>query len=252
MATDLILHNPKYDARLVKYEVLEALPNPVPLGRVHKPVPHARLVDALRREIANRGHQITREQFALSRSGAALFGMMNLSGSSDNSRSWAFGFRNATDQTFGITGVAGASVFVCDNMALRGSTFAVQRKNTTRLDLGDAIASGFDKFLTQVREFEVEILALAAAELSNNVAKRIIYDAFAGGIAPSRLFDDVDQFYFRPTTEQPECRERTLWGLHNAFTRAFRDLTPVRRMSASVALGAHFTKALAGREVVRG
>ena len=38
-------------------------------------------------------------------------------------------------------------VMGCDNLALSGQIFAFKRKNTTGLDLGHAIATGFDRFL---------------------------------------------------------------------------------------------------------
>jgi hypothetical protein len=245
MSSTLAIHNPKFEAKLVPFDTLAALPQPQALGPHHKPVPHARLVDAFREEIVRREYRIVREQYALGKNGAALFGVIDLTDDrqeGERTRSLALGFRNATDTSLGIRAVAGAHVFVCDNLALSGSTFAIARKNTTGLDLKDAVNLGFDKFLAQQILFEASIARQAATDITDNIAKRIIYDAFAGGIAPSRLFDDVDRFYFKPTADTPETYERTLWGLQNAFTRSFRDLTPQRRLGASVALGAHFEK----------
>jgi hypothetical protein len=243
MASDLILHNPKFESKLASYNEIAALPLPVALGRHHKPVPHARLIDGLRQEIAIRGYAIEREQFALGAKGNALFGIINLQGT-NTQRALALGFRNAVDTSMAIRAVAGVSVFVCDNLALSGSEFAIQRKNTTGLDLADAIARGFDKFLQHATAYDLEIARLQAKQIRDVVAKQIIYDAFAAGVVPSRLFDDVDEFYFRPTqANTPETLERTLWGLHNAFTRAMRDLTPVRRFGATVALGRLFSQA---------
>ena len=50
----------------------------------------------------------------------------------------------------------------------------------------------------------------------------------------------MSRFYFHPTTDQPDCQPRTEWGLHNAFTRAMRDLTPLRQFGATQGLGRAF------------
>jgi len=255
MAGTLALHNPKFAAKLTPYDVLASLPIPAPMGPHHKPVPHVTLIDGIREEIARRGYGIERETFALSAKGHALFGVMDLrSDRTTTERGISFGFRNSTDMSLGIRGVAGTTVFVCDNLALSGSTFAINRKNTTGLDLGAALVVGFDRFVVQGETLDVEINRLSATVVDDQTAKTIVYDALRAEVIPSRLFDDVDRFYFDPVKYQaPECEPRTLWGLHNAFTRAMRDLTPVRRFGAAVSLGRLFGMAAgqdAGDDVI--
>lgn len=245
--------HPKFDSRLTPYAELAQLPDPQALGRLHKPVPHAVLVDAIHQETARRGYTIAREQLALSKTNAALFGVLDLvptqSGAYaldvDPRRGVAFGFRNATDQQFGIRAVAGTRVFVCDNLALSGDLIAISRKNTTRLDLGDAIALGFDKFAAHVGALEIQVARLEQTTIEDGQAKRIVYDLFAARILPIRLFDDVNRFYFTPTDQTPDTQPRSLWGLHNACTRALRDLSPMRGFQASAALGKAFDLATA-------
>lgn len=250
----LMLHSQKHNAKLVPYHVLAAQPEPIPMGPFHKPVGHGRLIDAFRNEIVNRGYAIDREQFALSAKGQALFGVIDLKPNvPDAQRCLSLGFRNSTDMSMAIQAVAGTTVFVCDNMALSGSMFAIHRKNTTGLDLGDAVARGFDKFLQHANVLEIEVARLQATTITDGQAKQTIYDVFAAKIIPARLFDDVDTYYFKPTNATPDTQDRTLWGLHNAFTRAMRDLTPVRRFGATVGLGRAFgleeAKPVAGKRL---
>lgn len=241
MASNLALHNPKFAAKLATFDQLRGLPEPQALGPMHKPVAHYRLIEAFRAEILKRGMAIARETFALAAKGHALFGVIDLATTvADATRCLSLGFRNSVDMSLGIQAVAGASVFVCDNLALAGSMFALKRKNTTGLDLGDAVAGGFDKFLTQGQALEVEFARLQATGITDERAKQLIYEAFADKIVPVRLFDDVDAYYFRPGDDMIDCQPRTLWGLHNAFTRSMRDLSPVRRFAATVDLGKHF------------
>jgi len=240
----LVAHSPKFNSKLVNIDALRALPEPQALGARHKPVPHAALVDAIHNEIALRGYEVKREQLALGKDGAALFGVIDLQPSTAlavrDDRGQSFGFRNATDQSMSIQAVAGSRVFVCDNLALSGSMFAMKRKNSTRLDLSDAVATGFDKFAIHIQTLEVQIERLSGTKLSDARAKIVAYDVFASGIVPIRLFDDVARNYFQPKDDWTDVTPRTLFGLHNAFTRAIRDLNPTREFSVSVALGKRF------------
>jgi hypothetical protein len=76
--------------------------------------------------------------------------------------------------------------------------------------------------------------------LSDLDAKAFVYDAFAEGVAPVRLFDDVHRNYFAPTAEMTDCVPRTKYGLHNAFTRAIKALQPSPAFQATTALGKMF------------
>jgi hypothetical protein len=257
MSSTLSAHSPKFESKLVTLEQLRALPEPQALGRMHKPVAHVALVDGIRREIHNRGYMVKRQELALAANQHALFGVMDLVPADDlanivgnQERGLSFGFRNAVDQSMAIKAVAGARVFVCDNLALSGDMFALERKNTTGLDLGDALAGGFDRFLEHAQILEVQVMRLVSSPLSDGKAKETIFDIFAARIVPVRLFDDVERFYFRPTDETPDCQPRSLWGLHNAFTRAMKDLSPVRGFRANVALGNAFGIKADGGEII--
>jgi hypothetical protein len=235
----LMLHSPKFQSKLTTLEALRALPAPLALGANHKPVPHAVLVDGLLNEVERRGYEVLNTQLALGHGVDALFGIINLAGPNAE-RSTALGFRNSVDRSMGIQGVAGATVFVCDNMSLSGSVFAFKRKNTTGLDFGAMVNNGFDRFLQHAQAFDVQIARLQGIALSADKAKAVIYDAFAASIVPVRLFDDVNRFYFdAPDDTVPEiaANRGNVWGVHNAFTRAMKDLSPVRQFGATVALG---------------
>lgn len=269
MSSSLSASSPKFQSQLASLDTLRNLPLPQSLGQRHKPVPHPVLVDAIHAEIERRGYSVGREQLALGKKGAALFGVTDLvptvpvvsaEGAAltievpdivstelaatglvkHDDRGLSFGFRNSTDMSMAIKAVAGARVFVCDNLTMSGEMFAISRKNTTGLDLHEAVARGFDKFLKHASILDLQIERLQGTLLSDGEAKQVAYDVFAAGVVPVRLFDDVERFYFHPAEDQTDCAPRSLWGLHNAFTRAMQDLTPVRLFSASVALGQQF------------
>ncbi len=76
--------------------------------------------------------------------------------------------------------------------------------------------------------------------MTDTRAKEVIYDAVAQDVVPARLLPKIHGFYFRPTDERPDCQPRTLWGLHNAFTRALQELKEARAWKASSDLGRLF------------
>lgn len=244
MSSNLMLHNAKFASKLTTLDALRNLPEPLPMGARHHPIPHAVLVDSVVSEAVTRGYQVTRQQLALAANGHALFGVFDLApvqqGLIVAERNLSFGLRNSTNQDMGLSGVAGGHVTVCDNLLLSGSTFAFKTKNYTGLDLGNVIATGYDKFAQHTAQLELQITRLTDETLSDEAAKVIVYNVFAARVVPSRLFDDVNRYYFSPTDEQTDCTPRSKWGLYNAFTRAMRDLTPVRLFGATIGLSRSF------------
>lgn len=239
----LIAHNPRFESKLVTLEQLKALPEPEPLGLRHKPVPHAQLVEGILAEVERRELVPVRTQLALGAKGHALFGVMDLQKvgvEATGERGVSFGFRSSTNSSLAIKAVAGTRVFVCDNLALSGDMIAFLKKSTIGLDFKDMIAHGFDQFAEHVTVMDLHIAELGATALSDGEAKQRIFDVFNAGIMPVRLFDDVARIYFQPTEDMTDVQPRTLWGLHNAFTRAARDLGPGRLFNATVQLGRMF------------
>lgn len=245
MSSTLMTHSSRFQSQITSLAALQAMPEPIPMGPMHKPVAHAALVDAIHAQVDQRGFRIVKEQLALGAKGAALFGVIDMAPVQGDlvvsaERGMSFGFRNSTDQSMAIQGVAGTRVTVCDNLMLSGDLFAIQRKNTSGLDLMKAMVEAFEKFLKHSSTLDIEIMRLQATVVADAVAKEVIFDAFNQGVVPVKLFDDVSRFYFKATDETPDCTPRSLWGLHNSFTRAMKELSPVRSFAATVALGKLF------------
>lgn len=248
MASTLCVHSGKVQAKHVTYDALKALPEPAVLGPHHKPVPHHVLIDGFRQEAAARNLVITREQFALGAKEAALFGVMDFEVATSQAlvpvesgpSGLSLGFRSANDLSLAIRAVAGARVFVCDNLALSGDMFAISRKHTNGLDLAAAIAAGFQKFVAQAANLAVQIQSLNEGVLTDTDAKVAIFELFHQGVLPVKLFADVNTFYFEQSDERPDCLPRTAWGLHSAVTRAIKSLKPVPAFQRTVAVGKFF------------
>ena len=76
--------------------------------------------------------------------------------------------------------------------------------------------------------------------MSDDQAKVQIVDAFRQEILPVRYFKAVAESYFTPEPDMTDVMPRTLWGLHNAFTRCIRQMAPAPAFEATTELGKFF------------
>lgn len=219
-------------SRLVTRAELETIPMPVALGAIHKPIPHFELVRTLAEVIEAHDLKITREQYAVQDSssrgvpvpGALLFGVFEVSSSglmrwSREGMSFALGFRSGNNLKMTLQLAAGVRVFVCDNLAFNGDLVALQKRHTIGLDLRAEIVRGVERYLVQQIKAVDQIDRATAIKLGDARAKEIIYDTFLRGVLPLRFLPEVHANFFEPAPEWTDCHGRTLWGLHNAFTR---------------------------------
>lgn len=211
----------------VPYDALLAVETPAALSASHTIIPHATFVDQVKDMLTHRQIGVVKEEYALARDGARMFGMMTLDIARDGV-SLVMGVRNSHDKSFSLGLVAGFRVFVCDNLAFHGDFQPLAKKHSKHLlrDLPDAIDLGIGRVSRHFPEIMGKIDGWKESQLTESDAKAIIYRAFVMGEldAPERLAKDVHQHYFNPPHE--EFAPRNLWSLQNAFTEAFKDLDP--------------------------
>src|SRR5262249_7532561 len=152
----------------------------------------------------------------------------------------SLGIRTANDRSLALEIAVGVRVFVCDNLAFSGDLIALKRKHTARFDLNADISRAVDRYQTHLLALQQQIAGLQAARLSDLQAKALLVDAFRQEILPLRFFKPVTETYLAPTDAMPDVQPRTLWGLHNAFTRAVRQMAPAPASEATTALGRIF------------
>ena len=226
-------------SELVTRSELLAIPTPSATS-TWKPIAHADLIHALDRQLLVRGIQIAKEQFAIQRQGARLFAVLDLSVESVPGAVAAMGIRTSNDRSMALEIAVGAKVFVCDNLAFSGDLIALRRKHTTHFDLNADISRAIDRYQAHLLVFSRQLAALGARALADPEAKVAIFEAFRQEILPLRFFPTVSQTYFTPMPEMIDVQPRTWWGLHNAFTRAIRQMAPAPAFSATTSLGKFF------------
>ncbi len=214
-----------------------APPAPTPTWR---PIAHSDLIQAIDRQLLVRGITIRKEQFAIQREGARLFAVLELAIESAADCCAAMGVRTANDRSMALEVAVGVKVFVCDNLAFSGDLIALRRKHTARFDLNADISRAVDRYQAHLLALQRKITLLKDDEISDEDAKGLIFEAFRYEILPIRFFKRVAETYFNPSEEMADVRPRSMWGLHNAFTRAVHDMAPAPAFEATVELGKFF------------
>jgi hypothetical protein len=224
---------------LVSREQLKAIPPP-PATSTWRPIAHGDLISAIDRQLLVRGITIVKEAFAVQREGARLFAVLDLSLESSGEVCAAMGIRTANDRSMALEIAVGMRVLVCDNLAFSGDLIALRRKHTAKFDLNADISRAVDRYQAHLLTLQRTIAAAREDALFDAEAKCLIFEAFQDEILPLRYFKQVADAYFSPSAEMTDVQPRTMWGLHNAFTRAVRQMAPAPAFQATTELGKFF------------
>lgn len=223
-----------YGRKLTRDE-LALVPCPPPTA-THKPIPHHELVAALAETLGFRHIAVHRDEYAVSRDGARMFGLMELETTFHGCR-FALGIRNSHDKSMRLAMTVGYRVFVCENMAFSGDFEPVLAKHSARFSLTAALSIGVDSMQRSFEPMAESVGRWRQSQLTDVSAKLLIYRAFVEAELdiPKHLDRKVHSLYFNPQVE--DFQPRTLWSLSNAFTSAFRELDPIPQFKATAALG---------------
>lgn len=236
----LIAHSRKFNCEIATREQLAQYATPQATAS-WRPVSHFDLVDTITQALPKYGLEIAREQFAVGRKGLALFGVMELRGVYEHAkRAMALGFRHSNDKSVALRMVAGSRVFVCDNLALSGEPVTF-RKHTSLLDLFHVIKNGLGRFLDSWQSFEHKIVQAERVSLTDDQAKVKLVDLWKNDALPISLFGQAYENYFdAEKLGYEDSAPNTMWGLHNACTRAAKALVGPSQFNTLTRLGRAF------------
>lgn len=207
-----------------------------PLGTAtHRPIPHAEIVETLVETLGFRHIGVVKEEYAVSKDGMKMFGVVDLDTSMQGCR-FSIGIRNAHDKSMRLAMVVGVRVFVCENMAFSGDFQPVLAKHSKNFSLQNSLSIGVDQMQRNFDGMRTQVEAWRQAQLSDVAAKLLIYRAFIESDleVPKHLARPVHDLYFSP--QHDEFQPRTLWSLSNAFTSAFKQLEPIPQFRATAKL----------------
>lgn len=202
----------------------------------YKPVSHydlaVSLADVSSAMLAD--YQLDRSQYGLARDGAQLFGVHTYRNGSD-SMGLSIGFRNSYDKSMSVGIAIGASVFVCDNLALTGE-ITMARKHTSNVwqDLEELAITTIYRSQNNFNRIVEDAQLMQGQYLSDNDAYRMIGLLYGNAIITPRQIPVVKKEWLSPT--YAEFSDRNTWSLYNAVTEALKSSPPNKIMEKHIAL----------------
>ena len=190
------------------------------------PIPHVTLVETVEDALRSTGLKIGNQVHSLSQEGARYFGLTEVHGPHDpGDYTLVLGLRNSHDKTFPVGLVAGASVFVCDNLSFSGEV-RLTRKHTTHLqrDLPQLVGRGVGKLMQLWDHQGQRIEAYKNHRMRDKSAHDLVIRSVDLGACTNRLIPQVLKEWREPTF--PEFGDRSAWSLFNAFTEILKGNLP--------------------------
>jgi len=188
------------------------------------PIPHHQLITTVQRTLSTTKLKIGTQAHSLTHDGARYFGLMEIHSprKSSDEYCWILGLRNSHDKTFPAGIVAGASVFVCDNLSFSGEVkFA--RKHTVHInrDLPQLVERSIGQLMSRWHHQDKRIEAYKEIVIEDKEAHDLIIRACDVGVCSNRLIPAVLHEWREP--RHREFQERDVWSLFNSFTEALKD-----------------------------
>ena len=188
-----------------------------------QPIPHHQLIQTVQRTLATTRLTIGTTAHSLSHDGMRYFGLMEVHGQKNSDDyCWVLGLRNSHDKTFPAGIVAGASVFVCDNLSFSGEVkFARKHTRFINRDLPQLTERAIGLLMAKWHHQDQRIEAYKTAEITDTEAHDFIIRATDVNVCSNRLIPAILHEWREPRHDAFE--PRNVWSLFNSFTEALKD-----------------------------
>jgi hypothetical protein len=172
------------------------------------------------------------ENYALARQGQQLFALLKFK--NDNSEiGLSVAFRNSYDRSMSVGLAIGASVFICDNLALHGE-IAVMKKHTKGIwnALEDLAITSLYKAGHKWEKVITDSERLKGIPVSNREAFQLMGLLYGQDIVSPRQLPVIREEWLRPTHNT--FNQRNKWSFFNAVTEALKSTPPISIMEKHV------------------
>jgi hypothetical protein len=233
MTQELLMHTA--DGKYATLQELREIPVPMETA-TYTPVSHYDLAKNLA-EVSGtllRDYELERSQYGLARDGAQLFGVHTYRNGSDT-MGLSIGFRNSYDKSMSVGIAIGASVFVCDNLALTGE-IAIARKHTSNVwnDLEELTITTIYRSQHNFHRIVEDAQIMQGQHLGDDDAYRLTGLLYGHGIISPRQIPVVKKEWLTPS--HAEFEDRNVWNFYQAVTEALKTAPPPKVMEKHIAL----------------
>lgn len=219
----------------VEREALDLIPLPEATNS-YMPVSHYDLTGRIKAisEVVLKDYALIGESYAIARAGNQMFALLKF-GTEDTETGLSVAFRNSYDRSMSIGLAIGASVFICDNLALHGD-LVVMKKHTKNvwLDLEGQVITTLYKSIERYNQVLLDRDAMKDRRITNDQGFQFLGLAYGHGILSPRQMPVAKEKWTNPQYE--EFQDRNYWSLYNACTDALKSSPPMQVMENHVKL----------------
>ncbi len=210
---------------LITRDQLDCIPMPEPTES-YVPVSHYHLADkflTISQDILQ-GYALTGENYGIARQGNQLFAVLKFK-NEKSEMGISIAFRNSYDRSMAIGMAIGATVFICDNLALSGE-IVVMKKHTKNVwaELEETAIATIYKSQKNYEQIEADAEAFKAMPMENLEAFQLMGVLFGNNIISPRQLMVLKSEWLRPRYE--EFRSRNMWSFYNAGTESLKSSPP--------------------------
>jgi len=229
---DLMIHRGR---NLVTRDELDTVPIPEATDS-YQPVSHFVLANTLATigQDLLRGYALSREQYGLARRGQQMFAIQTYS-RENFEMGLSIGFRNSYDKSMAVGIAIGASVFVCDNLALTGD-ITVLKKHTTNVwsALEETVIATLYRSQHNFERICEDAEVLKSREIGNNEAFKTMGLLFGKNVLSPRQLPAVKKEWLYPSHE--DFKPRNMWSFYNSCTEILKSTPPFQIMEKHIQL----------------
>jgi hypothetical protein len=171
----------------------------------------------------------------MARDGAQMFGVHTYKNGISGSMGLSVGFRNSYDKSMSVGIAIGASVFVCDNLALTGD-IAIMRKHTQNVwnDLEELIITTIYRSQHNFTKIVEDAEVMKGKYLGNDDAFRLLGLLYGNDVISPRQIPVIKKEWLNPSHD--DFSSRSVWSFYNACTEALKTAPPNKIMERHIAL----------------
>jgi hypothetical protein len=168
------------------------------------------------------------QQYAIARQGQQMFALLKFK-SDHTELGLSIAFRNSYDRSMSVGLAIGASVFVCDNLALTGE-IAVMKKHTKNVwqVLEDLAISTLYKSQRNYQQVVADSERLKTLPLDDIGAFKMMGLLYGKDIISPRQLTVLKDEWLKPSHAEFQARDQ--WSFLNATTEALKTCPPVSIM----------------------
>lgn len=211
-------------------DILAAAPTPEPLGRLHRPLPHRRVRDAIGRAL---GDRVQAERLYMSRDGLTAFGVLSLGDdtSAPVEMTRDLLWRHSNDQSEALRITFGRTVTMCKNGLLMETDNREATRHTARLeaDLPHVVQAMLARLMQADQSRAIPTLrAATACPVHETEGYAWLAQQFRDGLLSGPAAREALRRWHRPE----DYTRRDAFGLFGAYNAAAKRLALGPQMHA--------------------